>query len=430
MQFKNTAKTIPQIAREFNVHYLLEGSIRKAANRVRVTVQLIKAEDDYHLWANDYDRELDDVLNVQDEIARVVTGILLTKLSAADEEKIKTERPANTAAYEYYLKGKYYHNKKFLNSSDMADFTTAEKMLLTAIELDSNYAPAYTQLSDLYNTYYFLLVKTAEEKDKYMKLQEHYLDIAYRLDPGSAEINRVKGNIYQTKGDLEKAYQYLKRSIELDKNDIYNNQQFGFFLVQRGLYDLAVKYLLRVIEIDPLETSVYPMLATSYWNMGQLDQAEIYYKKTLEMYPEDLTSLQYYARVLFDLKKYDQFREICLQYEKLDSASARTRYLRALQYILAGEKDKALKTYVKPDPNVSTDFFIMRFYNQFGMYDEFIQYLEEDFGWLKKREESFYLWLKNAALYDNLRPYPRFQQLLEKHKQLYEENLRKYKDIE
>jgi serine/threonine protein kinase/Tfp pilus assembly protein PilF len=431
MKFKNTDKTIPQIAGELNVRYLLEGSIRKAANRIRVTVQLIKAEDDYHLWANDYDRELDDVLNVQDDIARAVSGILLTKLSAEDEQKIRTARPANNAAYEYYLKGKYYHNTKFFNSGDMEDFTAAEKMLLKAIELDSNYTPAYTQLADLYNTYHFMRAKTDEEKDKFMKLQEHYLGIAYRLDPGSAEINRVQGSIYDAKRELEKAYYYLKRSVELDQNDIYNNFQFGQFLSMKGLYNLGVKYLLRVIEIDPLEISAYAQLAAFYWNMGQLDQAENYYKKALEMDPHDVISLHYYARVLYDLKKYDQFRAIRLQHEQLDSDSTRRKYLRALQYILEGEKDKALKTYVKPDPDVSTDFFIMRLYDHFGMHEEFIRYLEEDFERIKKRDElSFYLWLKNATLYDNLRAYPRFQQLLEKHKQLYELNLKKYKDID
>jgi len=143
MHFKNTTKTIPQIAKELDVDYLMEGSIRKVEKRVRVTVQLIKAADDYHLWANDYDRELNDILNVQDDIAKTITGILLTKLSGAEQEKIMTKRPTNTEAYEYYLKGKYYHGTKFMTSSNLEDFITSEKMLLKAIELDSNYAPAY-----------------------------------------------------------------------------------------------------------------------------------------------------------------------------------------------------------------------------------------------------------------------------------------------
>jgi serine/threonine protein kinase len=430
MQFKNTSKTIPQIAKELNVGYLLEGSIRKDANRVRVTVQLIKADDDYHLWANDYDRELDDIFMVQDDIAKTVTGILVTKLSAAEEEKIKTPKPINTEAYEYFMKGKYYHGKKFFNSNDIKDFTIAEKMLLTAIKLDSNYAAAYVELADLYNTYYWRKAKTDTEKNKYMNLQEQYLQKAFHLDPNSAEINRVQGNIYYAKGDRENAYQYLKRCVELDKNNIDNNIDFCTFLVQRGLYDVSIKYYLRVIELDPLEFAAYDWIRIAYWNMGQLDKAKIYSKKLLEIYPDDIYGLFMYARILFDMKKYDRFNEIRLKLEKMDTDSTYIKYLRSLQYILNGEKEKALKAYVKPDQSVYANLFFMRFYDHFGMDDEFIQYLQEDFERLKKEEQSWYLWLKNATLFDNLRTYPRFQEILEKHKQLYENNLRKYKDIE
>jgi serine/threonine protein kinase len=429
MQFKNSAKTIPQIARELKVDYVLEGSIRKATNRVRITVQLIKAQDDYHLWANDYDRQLDDIFNVQDDIAKAVTGVLLTKLSAVEKEKIKTERPISTEAYEYLTKGKYYHSNKFIISGNMEDFLIAEKMLLKAIELDSNYAAAYVELTDLYNTYYFSIAKTAEEKSKFMKLQEQFLQKAFRLDSSSAEINRVKGSIYMAKDQFEKAYYYTKRSVELDSNNEYNNQQFGNFLSERGLYNISIKYFLRVLEIDPLEHLTYDLIRGSYWNTGQLDKAEIYSKKELEIYPLDNYSLFIYARILFDMKKYDQFEEIRSKLEKMGTDSADLKYLRSLHYILNGEKEKALKTYVKPDWSVSADFLIMRLYDHFGMNDEFIQYLQEDFERLKKREESWYLWLKNAALFDNLRSDPHFQEILEKHKQLYEANLKKYGDL-
>jgi serine/threonine protein kinase len=276
MQFKNSSKTIPEIARDLKVDYVLEGSIRKATNRIRITVQLIKAQDDYHLWANDYDRQLDDIFNVQDDIAKAVTGVLLTKLSAAEKEKIKTERPISTEAYEYLIKGNHYHSNKFIISGNMEDFLMAEKMFLKAIELDSNYAAAYVELSDLYNTYYFSLAKTAEEKSKFLKLQEQFIQKAFRLDSSSAEINRVKGSIYLAKDQFEKAYYYYKRSVELDSNNEYNNQQLGYFLSNRGLYNISIKYFLQVLEIDPLEHLTYDLIIGAYWNTAQLDKAEAY----------------------------------------------------------------------------------------------------------------------------------------------------------
>ena len=182
--------------------------------------------------------------------------------------------------------------------------------------------------------------------------------------------------------------------------------------------------------MDPLDGSAYSHVAVAYWNMGQFDQAEIYFKKALEIYPNDAYTLFLYARLLFDMKKYDQFKEIRSKHEKVDSDSVSLKYLTSLLYIVNGEKEKALKTYSKPDPSVSADLLIMRLYNHFGMYDEFIQYLNVDFARCKKIEQSWYLFLKNHSLFDHLRSDPRFQEVLEKHKQLYEENVKKYKDIE
>ena len=427
MQFKNTSKTIPQIGKELNVGYLVEGSIRKVANRIRVTVQLIKANDDYNLWANDYDRKLDDIFNVQDDIAKSVTEKLATKISAAEAENIKTRKPANTEAYEYLMKGKYFHGNKFLYTNDIGDFAMAEKMLLKSIECDSNYAPSYVELSDLYNTYYFSLAKSSTEKNKYMMLQEKYLQKAFQLDSGSAEINRVKGSIYFAKGEREKAYYYYKRSVELDKNDIPNNREFSEFFLRIGLLDISLKYALRIIEMDPLSISGYDMIIAAYWNKGNLDKAKMYNNKLLEIYPDDTYELFVYARILYDMKKYDQFNEIRCKLENMKTDSAYIKYLRVLMYIINGEKEKALKTYTKSDRYFA--LAIMRLYDHFKMNDEFIQYLTEDFDRLKKREESWYIWLKNSTLFDKLRSNSRFQELLEKHRKLYEENLKKYKDI-
>jgi tetratricopeptide (TPR) repeat protein len=263
-----------------------------------------------------------------------------------------------------------------------------------------------------------------------MKLQEQALQKAFRLDSTSAEASRVRGSIYLAKGEEEKAYQCFKKSVELDINNIDSNSEFGYFLTSKGLYDHSIKYYLRVIETDPLDLATYGRLAEAYWNMGQLYQAEISYKKALEIDPNLVRILYYYARVLFDMKKYDRFNEIRLKLEKIDTDTVHLKYLQSLQYILKGEKEQALKTYSKPDRSREADFLIMRLYDHFGMYDEFIQYLHEDFERLEKLEESWYLWLKNATLFDALRPYPRFQEILEKHKQLYEENLKKYKDID
>jgi tetratricopeptide (TPR) repeat protein len=172
------------------------------------------------------------------------------------------------------------------------------------------------------------------------------------------------------------------------------------------------------------------MLRTAYWNMGQLENAGTYCRKLAELNPEDTYNLFMYARILYDMKKYDRFNEIRLRLENVGADSAHLKYLKGLYYVMNDEKEPALKTYDKSDSSAIAGFLRMRLYDHFKMNDEFIQYLREYFERIKKREISLYLWLKSAALFDNLRSDRRFQEILTKHKELYEENLRKYGDID
>jgi len=159
MKFKNTNKTIPQIGSELNTAYVLEGSLRKAANQIRITAQLINVKDGFHLWSDDYTRELKNIFDIQDDISGKIGNALLEKLSIKETTAIKTKRPANLEAYNYYLRGLHYHEKKYWQeiyiSKEKAQkiFNIAEQMFKKAIELDPDYALSYAGLADLYDSY-------------------------------------------------------------------------------------------------------------------------------------------------------------------------------------------------------------------------------------------------------------------------------------
>ncbi|MFQ5825159.1 MAG: protein kinase, partial [bacterium] len=191
MKFKNTEKTIPEIGEELHVAHILEGSIRKVGNRIRVTAQLIEADEGYHLWAKDYDRELEDVFAVQDDVSEAIARALLKKLTTKEVEEIKTKQTKNSEAYEYYLKGEYFHYRKFLVTVRMEDFRKSEKMFKKAIDLDPNYALAHAGLADLYNSYTYRI----KDDKEYGDLQQNYIERAFRLDPNSAYVNRVKSYV-------------------------------------------------------------------------------------------------------------------------------------------------------------------------------------------------------------------------------------------
>ncbi|MCK4560496.1 MAG: protein kinase [Calditrichia bacterium] len=424
MSYKNTDKKLPEIGKELNVSHILEGSIRKYGNSIRVTAQLINTEDGSHIWADDFDRELEHVFEVQDDISEMISGVLLQKLSVEEIGEVKSQKPQNIEAWEYYLKGKYFHINKFIDATgSMDDFNTSELMLKKAIELDPNYAPSYAALADLYNSYYNIEAQNEDEKKKYLDLQEKYIETAYNLDPNSADVYSIMGYVHEAKGELKKAYESFKKAILIQPNWWEPHYSLADFYNSRGLYHLAIKYRTKAIELNPLYPSSYVRRSIYFSYIGELNKAEIDLQKALEINPDHRTATGYYGYILILLEKYDEAEIIITKREKIHPNSSSNSLLRACLSAAKGERVKM------PEINISA-FYKSRLYLLLKMREEVIQYLNEDFEILKKSEGSRYLWLKNQPLCDFLRSDPRFQEILATHKEIYEENLAKYGDID
>ena len=171
MKFKNTDKTLTEIGNELNVAHILEGSVRKYDNNIRVTAQLIKTEDGTHLWAEDYDRQLENIFAIQDDLSEKISRVLFQKLSETDKATIKFKKPANTEAYDYFIRATYFLSK-YEHFLQIADLHKAEEMLKAAMDHDQNYAPIFAYLSDVYGTY---LSEHPDKKEEYIPLQEKYI---------------------------------------------------------------------------------------------------------------------------------------------------------------------------------------------------------------------------------------------------------------
>jgi non-specific serine/threonine protein kinase len=422
MTYKNTNKQIPEIGTELNVAHILEGSIRKYRSSIRVAAQLINTEDGSNLWADDFDRELEHLFDVQDDVSQAIASNLLATLSPEEKEDIKTKRPSNTEAYEYYMMGHYFHIEKFfMATTSLDDFSKSEMMLKKAIEIDPNYAPSYAELADLYNTYYIYKAKDEDEKKKYLKLQEKYIKTAYNIDPNSPEVNMVMGNVHMAKGEIEKAYQSHKKGVLIQPNWGESLHSLAHFYKERGLHYLELKYFTKAIELNPLDAHSYVKRAYSFTAFGELEKAEKDLKKAIEINPDHSFALYNYGSLLIILKKYDKAEQIISRREQIYPKS--NQVLRSFLFAAKGEKEKALEIDLNPPDKFSLHLFLK-------MKEEVIQYLNEDFERIKQSQGSYYLWFINYPPYDFLRADPRFQEILAKHKKLYEENLAKYGDID
>jgi non-specific serine/threonine protein kinase len=318
-KFRNTDKTIPEIGRELRVENILEGSVFKSGNSVRITAQLVNAGDGSHIWAEKYDRDLDNIFGILDDVSNSIASNLLHRFSVKEANEILTEKPQNLEAYEYFLKANYFYNKHFMGALNPEDFKTSELFYKKAIELDPNYAPAYAGLVELYNNYQLYNVQGQEEGQYYLGLQEKYINAGYRLNPNSAEVNRVKHWVHEVKNEIDSAYACIKKSLEINPNIAESNRAIGVFYRYRGLNRMSIKYFNRAIELDPMAAMSYISRGIAFDLLGNYTKAENDNKKAIELYPGSLFAHNNYFIGLMRLKKFEQAEHIFNQIQYPES---------------------------------------------------------------------------------------------------------------
>jgi non-specific serine/threonine protein kinase len=422
MKYKETEKSLPQIGKELNVSYVLEGSVRKFGNRIRVTTQLIGTEDDFHKWTETFDRKYKEIFDIQDDISEKIATALLTTLSPEEQKEIKTNRPNISEAYEYYMRGKHVHFYEYYESDERKDFLRSEEMFKKAINLDPNFAASFASLADLYNTYYNGLPDTSNEKDKYMRLQEAYLDTAYQLDPNSAEVYNAKGWIHTSKSEIDQAFISFKKAIQLNPNNDLYYQSMGVFYRSRRCYKLSIRCFDKAIEINPLDAENYSWRGYYYLHLMDHQNAEKDFNKAIEIDSSQYFNRRYWWLLVFK-EQYEEAKKQ-LKQAKIKYPNRTHDFCEAFHYLIDGEKEIALNT-LKSD----YWFYRMIIYSLLEMEEQAINVLQNEFEEHKRNEEGHY-WLRNLPYFQNLLPNPRFQEILAKHKELYEENLEKYGDID
>ena len=332
--FKGKQQDIREIGRKLNVATVLEGSVRKDGNRLRVTAQLNSVADGYHLWSETYERELKDVFAVQDEISRAIVDTLQLKLASPG----KQSRPssANVEAYDLYLQGRYHWSRWRSEGAERAI-----EYFQQAIRKDPNYAAAYSGLADSYAWMgFFGAMPPNEAMPKARQAALKALAIDDSLAAAHTSLGYVK-SLYEF--DWPGAEREFKRALQLNAGD--SDAHFGYgitYLAPMGRLDEAVQEMKIARDLDPLSPIANTYLGLAYHFVGNRPASTTQLRKALELDPGFVEARLELANLSIDQQDFKEF------YSQLDLAKelapeSRTDLMRATGYAIEGKKTEALQ---------------------------------------------------------------------------------------
>lgn len=268
MQYKGAHKPLPEIARELNVEAIVEGSVQRFGERVQITVQLIYAPTDRPLWSETYDRDLSDILTLQNEVTRAVTQEIQIKLTPQEQTRLARARPINPAAYDYFLRGQFH-----LSRQTKADDETAIEMFDRAVAADPNFAAAWAELAQACVWRFFLF--TPDEK-QWEEKAFVAVEKALSLDPDLAEAHLARGRLLWTPANHfphDKAIQEYRHALALNPNLDEARNQLALVYVHVGLFDEALQELEKAVAVNPSNTLARFRVGEAFLFQGKYEQA-------------------------------------------------------------------------------------------------------------------------------------------------------------
>ena len=242
--FKGKATRVPEVAKDLGVEYVLEGSVRKAGDRIRVTVQLIDAETDRHVWAERYNRELKDIFEVQDEVTAAIVSTLAGRIEAATQERVKRKTPDNMAAYEYVLAGKTLHHR-----STREDNARALEMLDNAIALDPDYAHAHAWRACVLGQSW--AYGWCDDMDATWTAVLSELQVALSLDDNDSDVHRILAAVHIASSNFERAAYHQERGLSLNPNNDLIVVQQGELLTWTGRPEEGMEWIKDAMRLNP-----------------------------------------------------------------------------------------------------------------------------------------------------------------------------------
>jgi adenylate cyclase len=374
--FKGKNDDIRDIAVKLNVDKILEGSVRKSGNRVRITAQLINAADGYHLWSENYDRNLTDIFEVQDEISGIITNKLRENFAATPQNEPVKSPTKNLDAYTQYLKALHYWNKV-----TPADTRKAIECFEKAIEIEPGYAQAYAMAAGAYSH----LGATGQMlPQKAFDIVSRYADKALALDNMVAEGHIAKAGLYLFyEWKWKESYVALQKAIKLNPSATAAYQLLGFYYIIMGQKEEAIAILEEGVRIDPLSPIVNQFLGNAYIFAERYDDAIRQADMLLEMNPEMRISIELKAWATGMKGDWKKALELFKEVHRLTNHPLKGLMGVGYAYAILGETEKALECVEKlerrqrEDPNSVVDADLVGIWYALGDMDKVFYHISQ-----------------------------------------------------
>jgi len=376
--FKGKQADIREIGRKLGVDMLLEGSVRKAGKRLRITAQLINVSDGYHVWSERYDRDLEDIFAIQDEISKKIVEALKLELSEKEKRALEKAATRDIEAYDLYLRGRrfFYHVRR-------KSYAFAREMFSKAIKKDPNYALAYAGMADCYSFLYKYHASDEENLQKAMEASRKALD----LDPELAEAHAARGLAVSLSKRFEEAEREFEKAIELNPKLYEAYYFYARNCYVQGQLEKAAQLYEQAALVNPEDCQSPMLLGQTYVGMGLEEKAKQAYRRgvaiaerRLELNPDDVRALSLCGSALMQLGDKRKAIEYVRHAVSIDDRDPTLVYSLACVLALGGEKEEA------------------------------VEYLERavEAGFADKD------WIKQDSDFESLRDHPRYTALLER----------------
>ncbi len=406
--FKGKEIDVREIGKKLSVNTILEGSVRKAGNRLRITAQLINVADGYHLWSERYDRDIEDVFAIQDEISLAIVDKLKLKLLREEKVNLLKRYTDNLEAYQLYLKGRYFWNKRF-----EIGLKKGLEYFQQAIERDPGYTLAFSGLADCYNLLSWY--GNFPQKESYQKAKEAALKALEIDDMLSEAHTSMAFSKMLSDWDWASAEKEFKRSIELNPKYSTAHHWYAFYLFFRARFDEAIAEMEKALELDPFSLIINCDFGWVLYYARQYDRAIEVLEKTLEMDPNFVSAHSFLGRVYLQKSMY---KEALSEFQKEKDPSRgwmqnvetlfgiaymRTSKKKEAQQILDSMIERTKQEYVSP-------YHIALLCFTLGEDDLGFEWLDKAY----KERDHWLLYLNAEPMFDTVRSDPRFTKLLKK----------------
>lgn len=397
MQFKGSKKTLPEIGRELGVDALIEGTVLRDGNRIRIDTQLIRADSDRHIWAQSYQRNVDDVVALQAEVATRVATEIAVSITAQEKARLMRASTSSPEAYEDFLKGAYFYSKQTDDS-----FAKSIEYYQKAVDLDPSFAPAYLGLAE---TYAFIAYTQRVDPAETWSKSEKFLAEALERDPDSSGAHALFGMIQlKYHCNHQEAEKQLQKALELNPGDMGAVDYHSYFLLGAGRYEEAIAEKKRVLTHDPVSVVTSAELGEYFVEARRYDEAIQQLHKTLELDANFAPALTRLAYAYAGRKEYEQAVALLQKAIALDKGPGKLGFLgdvyaqwgktRESLQVIDELKQMATQRYVPPE-------LFARIYARLGE-------KEKAFAYLAKANKSDPPDLSNPA-FDSLRADPRYK---------------------